>query len=115
MFSLPIRVVGKERPRVNKGRAHTPKRTRDCERLIALGAQAQGVRPLDGPAAIRIEFRYRTRVVPDLDNAIKTVLDGLNGVAWQDDKQVAHVDATRIDACSDDSVTVQILPFLLAR
>ena len=28
---------------------------------------------------------------PDIDNALKTVLDALNGVVYEDDKQVADV------------------------
>lgn len=31
----------------------------------------------------------------DIDNLIKTVLDGLNGVAWEDDTQVVKVEAVK--------------------
>ena len=33
---------------------------------------------------------------PDLDNAIKSILDGLNGVAYYDDKQVVQISATKM-------------------
>jgi Holliday junction resolvase RusA-like endonuclease len=32
----------------------------------------------------------------DLDNAIKATLDGLNGMAYPDDKQVYHIEATKL-------------------
>jgi Holliday junction resolvase RusA-like endonuclease len=33
---------------------------------------------------------------PDLDNAIKSILDGLNGIAYYDDKQVVQISATKM-------------------
>lgn len=44
-----------------------------------------GVRP-DAPRLPR----------PDLDNATKAVLDALNGVAWEDDSQVARLVVSKI-------------------
>jgi len=32
----------------------------------------------------------------DLDNAIKATLDGLNGIAYPDDKLVYHIEATKL-------------------
>ena len=33
----------------------------------------------------------RPIVKPDLDNIAKAILDGMNGVAWEDDKQVVSL------------------------
>jgi Holliday junction resolvase RusA-like endonuclease len=33
---------------------------------------------------------------PDIDNVVKAVLDGLNGVAWKDDKQVTSLMASKV-------------------
>nr|WP_254476471.1 RusA family crossover junction endodeoxyribonuclease [Brevibacillus sp. HB1.4B] len=33
---------------------------------------------------------------PDLDNLIKGCTDALNGVVWQDDKQIVSVEATKV-------------------
>ena len=38
------------------------------------------------------EIRPATK--PDLDNVIKAVLDGCNGVAYLDDKQIVELNAT---------------------
>ena len=35
------------------------------------------------------EIPFTTK--PDVDNLLKTVLDGLNGVAWEDDSQVTEL------------------------
>lgn len=35
-------------------------------------------------------------VKPDIDNVVKSVLDALNGVAWEDDKQINSIWAAKI-------------------
>ncbi|MCL6560039.1 MAG: RusA family crossover junction endodeoxyribonuclease, partial [Firmicutes bacterium] len=34
--------------------------------------------------------------MPDIDNLLKSILDSLNGIAWEDDRQIAIVFAERI-------------------
>jgi Holliday junction resolvase RusA-like endonuclease len=36
-----------------------------------------------------------SRLRGDVDNYLKTVMDGLNGIAWEDDKQVYAVEAEK--------------------
>ena len=42
-----------------------------------------------------IDRSIRPTKKPDIDNIIKIILDGLNGVAWNDDKQVIEVSAKK--------------------
>ena len=46
--------------------------------------------------------------MPDLDNVVKAILDGLNRIAWRDDSQVAVIAASRIHVSNHSSVTVEI-------
>lgn len=106
-FAAPIRVIGKQRPRVVKGRAFTPKATADCERKIK--AEARNMPKLKGKIAVQIFLTYKSRVRPDLDNAAKTVLDALNGVAYDDDKQVRFLTVSLgdpDDGCVEDGLCV---------
>jgi len=38
----------------------------------------------------------------DLDNYVKLTLDALNGVAWEDDRQVVRISAVKVDKFDKD-------------
>ena len=96
----PIRYVfnlmprPKDRPRsfVAGGRVvnTTTPRTRWYENQIMQGASLQHpfAGPLEGDLWIIINFTLPTRVHGDLDNLAKSVLDGMQGVAFKNDKQI---------------------------
>ena len=114
-FVIPGPPVGKGRPRFStaggKPRSYTPAVTREYEALIAArAAEAMaGREPLKTPLRVMIEATmsiplswsktkrqaaldgdlYPSR--PDVDNIAKTVLDGMNGVVYEDDAQVTHL------------------------
>lgn len=113
---------GKARPRFFRGHAYTPKATREYEKLFA---EAWGdAEPFDGPISVAITAYFKppasTRKSdlmdmisgklkptkkPDIDNIIKAVLDGLNGVAYRDDSQVAKIKAFKV---YDDQPRVEV-------
>lgn len=112
VFEVQGAPVGWQRAGVNRwsGRHYTQDKTRDAEMATALAYKiaAHGYRFPDGTAvAVTIHAYYpipqRTSkakreemimgnllptVKPDVDNVSKLVLDALNGVAYDDDKQV---------------------------
>lgn len=90
--------IPKGRPRVYGRHAITPKRTLDYEKTVlkAFKTQNPGATPFTGPVRVDVVFRRRTRRRSDVDNLLKTLLDALNGAAWEDDDQVYHSTATRL-------------------
>ncbi len=86
--------VPKARARVVKGRAFTPKRTRDYESHVTAVAFAAASRcskwPKDATYAL-IVVVWRAANRGDLDNYLKAVSDALNGIAWNDDRQVTRI------------------------
>jgi Holliday junction resolvase RusA-like endonuclease len=89
---------GKERPRFNPRtkRAITPKATREYEAAIANVANLYLGRdwPKDRRYRLRVGFTGRRC---DPDNVLKAVADGLEGVAYANDRQVDECSAYRLN------------------
>lgn len=110
-------VIAKERPRMGLHTTYTPQKTVDYEKEVAkLGRAAMfaaGLRPYNRPVGVHLTVyedipqswgRYKTRlalaglILPekrDLDNQIKAIMDGLNGVCFADDSLVNQIFAVR--------------------
>ena len=125
-FTLTVRgkPTGKGRPRFAQGRTFTPRETVLAEQAIRSAWEDAGApRLTDGPVYLRVllgivrprgHFTSRGdlsaegrrnpkphRQKPDLDNAVKLIMDALNTRAWRDDVQVIDVQARRIWADHD--------------
>lgn len=113
-FSVIGQIAGKGRPRfTSKGgffKAYTPKKTKDYEELIAYSFRLTGAEKSVKALRVKIfvfkkipksttkkmtqallDKVYQCTVKPDIDNIVKVVLDALNGVAYNDDIQVAEL------------------------
>lgn len=104
-FNFPVNPVAKGRPRFSGGRAYTPQKTRDFEKLINIMAKVQHKgEPLKGALSVVIVFfikkpksvkREYPTVKPDVDNLCKSALDSLNGIAFDDDSQIIEINASK--------------------
>lgn len=115
-FVVPGEPQGKGRARIGtvagRIRMFTPAKTVSYEGLIALAAQeAMQGRPLfEGPMMLQVTAYFPIRnswskkkqaaarensiipdCLPDSDNIVKAVCDGMNKVVWKDDRQVAEL------------------------
>ncbi|GLV28175.1 hypothetical protein TomTYG75_06990 [Sphingobium sp. TomTYG75] len=116
-FTVPGPPVAKGRARVGmiagKARMFTPSATVAYEGLIALAAEKamDGAEPYLGPVSLSVTATFAIPASwtgkkkaaalwhtgrPDGDNLLKAVGDGLNGIAFKDDSQVA---SARIIKC----------------
>lgn len=94
-FVVPGRPRPKGRPRADarfRGRRvdihfYTPRETKEFEQLVGTYALAAGARPVRHPVEVEVEV-WLAGKRGDGDNYLKAILDGLNGVAWEDDRQV---------------------------
>lgn len=75
---------------------------------VAMEARLNGLKPREGDVKIVLDF-YRPRKAGDLDNRIKIVLDGLQGVAFRDDSQVIEITARRHDDAKRPRVEAEIV------
>src|SRR6516165_7853626 len=97
VIELPGEPRGKQRPRFvigNKNRPHvyTPPETVKYERDLGWMAKAVmgGRPPLEGPLRVSITavISHARRFKVDADNIGKIALDALNGIVFNDDRQV---------------------------
>ena len=117
-FTIPGPPRGKGRPRAYKRGAHiamyTDDKTAAYENLVTLAYKAAGGEKLNGAIGVLVSMRHpipkstskakragmivgeiKPTVKCDADNCLKAVLDGLNGVAYDDDKQVVTIIVTK--------------------
>lgn len=108
-FTVVGKPVPKPRPRVQmRGRhphIYTP--TTPFENDVGWEAKRARVKPTDGLVAISL--RFFGHATADADNLAKAVLDGLNGIAYADDKQVVelHVYVDRAGKPARTEVTIR--------
>lgn len=127
-FFVPGKVQGKARPRFSSksGTVYTPSRTKSYERQIAETYKAQHGYCFDGAVMVLIEAVFLipkswTRAKkaaamagklppgkPDIDNILKVVLDGLNGIAYGDDKQVVLAQCKKVYADTTRPAGLQV-------
>lgn len=126
IFRVEGQPRGKGRPRFTKnGYAYTPESTRIYEEEIQLRYKEKyGDDKLDGNIAVEVfinkepasylgKKRYNEllgtycNIKPDADNVVKAVLDALNGLAYDDDKNVVELYAQKRYA-TESSVVVRL-------
>ena len=125
-FTIPGAAKAKERPRINRntGRVYTPGATSKYEKLVK---ESYGDNPCfkDQFISVKILFKFEVPksyskkkraealagnlrpTKADIDNYIKSVLDGLNKVAFLDDRYICSITAEKIFA-EESEVIVEI-------
>lgn len=78
-----------------RGRMVVSKEAIEYKARVASTFRAAGYKPLECPVSVALLIHPKlttngaaSKVRQDIDNQIKVIFDGLNGVAWVDDSQV---------------------------
>lgn len=82
---------------------------RSYKQNAAAMAFMAGVRRLSGPIKVSLKA-YRPRKSGDLDNLAKLVLDGMKGIAWNDDSQIVEIHMYRFDDPKNPRLELKIEP-----
>lgn len=129
-FSVPGKIIGKGRPRLNTytGSVYTPTRTKDYEELVQqyFLLKYPTYKPFEGRVKVEIgayfgvpkttkkadkELMLQNKInptkKPDIDNIVKIVLDAMNGVAFKDDIQITKLDIEKVYS-EDECIKVKI-------
>lgn len=75
--------------------SYTPAKTREFEKAVRAYALKYRIKRQEGELAVVATFY--TNGPGDVDNLLKSLLDGLNGVAWEDDRQVRAVTGIKLE------------------
>ena len=97
---IPGRPVPKHRPRASgaghKMYVYTPEETKRYERqVMLLAAAAAKGKTFFNDIAIDIKLYFADKKFGDIDNYAKSILDGLQGTLFENDKQVARLHIER--------------------
>ena len=122
-FTVPGKPYAKKRPRFSRksGRAFDPAENGIAEASIGHLAAKHFAKPLAGAVAVEViatfaipqswskrkaaEHIHRPHCQkPDSDNLAKSVLDGLNRIAWADDGQVYALSVRKVWGQVDQTV-----------
>jgi Holliday junction resolvase RusA-like endonuclease len=88
---------------------YTPPRVKAWQKAVSWMAHVAWPEvPMTGPVMVVIEFRLRTHRRQDLDNLSKAILDALNGVVWEDDKQVIDLHLRKVYDRDKPGITVGV-------
>lgn len=133
-FFVPGQPVAKGRPIAGRGfngrtTLRTPEKTANYENLVALTAMQALHSPMDGPLELGLtvgvqipnsvskkrqaamaDGRIAPTKKPDLDNIVKAICDGMNGIAYRDDAQIVALTVRKVYAISPGvSVELRVL------
>ena len=123
VFIIPGPAQAKQRPRINRntGRVYTPGATSKYEKLVK---ESYGDNPCFKNQFISVKITFKMAIPKsyskkkreqalnkeifptraDIDNYIKSILDGLNGVCWEDDRYIYSITAEKIFAEESETI-----------
>lgn len=117
-FTVDGEPVSKARARFTKRGSkvvsYTPEKTKAGEMRMAAAFRAAGGRKdpsTETTFGVSATFHHGTHQRRDVDNMLKLVLDGLNGVAWVDDTQVVEVAGRKRYAGSRDLAHTEVVVY----
>ena len=125
MIFLNIRPFSKERPRVTRRGTFMTGKYSERKKLLTALYLASRYRNIDfkgKPIHLKLIFCFKVpkswtkkmksapdhrRIVHDIDNLSGGVMDALNGIAWNDDKDIVSLTAEK-RYCEEDGISIQI-------
>lgn len=104
-FTVPGQPIAKARPRFGKGKVYTAPSTKSFEHAVGVYASMVCKKPLEGAVSLSIIFCMKAPKSgkegwhisrPDLTNLIKAIEDGMNGIVFKDDAQIAQITCSKV-------------------
>ena len=113
-FTVLADPIPAQRPRFSGRHAYQPKRNREYREVVQAAAveAMNGREPMTGAVDVTIrlyrKFKPTARNFGDVDNHGKSILDGLNGLVFEDDAQVVRLVIEKYTSKQDARVEIMI-------
>lgn len=129
-ISIPGKIVGKQRPKFSRQgnfvKTYTPEKTVNYENFVKMCWMQSGAEKLHGNILAVIVARFlipasaskkKHRELheaycpkkPDCDNIAKSILDALNGIAYDDDSQIVELSVTKRYTDDEEGVELYLM------
>ena len=124
-INIPGKLVSKQRPKFSRKngimRTYTPEKTVNYENWVKMCWMNSGQEKMQGNIIAVIVARFSIPKAvskkkrkemhenycakkPDCDNIAKSILDALNGIAYDDDSQIVSLDVTKLYSDTEEGV-----------
>lgn len=128
-INIPGKVVGKQRPKFSRQgnfvKTYTPEKTVNYENWVKMCWMNSGQEKMQGNIIAVIVARFmipqsfskkkRNELnekpcpkKPDCDNIAKSILDALNGIAYDDDSQIVELSVSKVYSANEEGVDLYL-------
>lgn len=84
------------------------KKGADFKKAMGLIAHSKIKEPLVGDVKVEIEYHITGKVGKDIDNILKGILDSLNKIAYEDDKNIVELSVRKIRKSTANKLIIRI-------
>lgn len=106
-LTLGLPPLGNRYWRMARNRIYMTREARDYKRAVAGIGMAKRIQPLTGEVAVLIRV-YRARKAGDADGFGKVLLDSLEGVCYENDRQIVDYHVKRFDDRDNPRVEIEV-------
>ena len=128
-INIPGKVVGKQRPKFSRQgnfvKTYTPEKTVNYENWVKMCWMNSGQEKIQGNIIAVIVARFMIPQSfskkkrkelnekpcpkkPDCDNIAKSILDALNGIAYDDDAQIVDLSVSKVYSATEECVDLYL-------
>lgn len=128
-INIPGKVVGKQRPKFSRQgnfvKTYTPEKTVNYENWVKMCWMNSGQEKIQGNIIAVIVARFMIPQSfskkkrkelnekpcpkkPDCDNIAKSILDALNGIAYDDDAQIVDLSVSKVYSATEEGVDLYL-------
>jgi len=66
--------------------------------------------PFQDKVSMNLQLKFKDKRRRDIDNYNKVILDALQGIVYEDDKQICDLEITKDSDCIEDRIIVEVEP-----